>query len=259
MDSTNTLEGHFNTLKSRIQAKTSTLLDVYEAVTFTERAALAANHTASPSLPPALVDFLAIFLSLEVLSMMSYRGVCHFVKILIQCCFDVLSGVEQDSGRAVMEAVFEGRPTRTFKWMPREWVLATDEQATSFSVSVCEFDEENTATDIMARLEPFIGCANRRLDVFIELNNTLTTLNSLQDETATTDVLPACFSFFVKEFSSNIKAAETNDKVSAVLIELCKALETLAANENDGGVLREGDRRLSIPVPECQVRGQQRR
>ena len=47
LDNTNTLEGHFSTLKSRMTTKTSTLLDVYEAVTFTERAALAANHPAS--------------------------------------------------------------------------------------------------------------------------------------------------------------------------------------------------------------------
>ena len=77
-----------------------------------------------------------------------------------------------------MEAVVEGHPIRTFKWMPREWVLATEEQAPSFDVSVCEFDEEKTPADIMARLEPFIGSANRRLDVFIELNDALTTLNS---------------------------------------------------------------------------------
>ena len=81
LDNTNTLEGHFSTLKSRIQAKTSTLLDVYEAVTFTERAALAENHPASPSLPPALVDCLADVISLEVLSMMSYRGVCNFLEM----------------------------------------------------------------------------------------------------------------------------------------------------------------------------------
>ena len=87
----------------------------------------------------------------------------------------------------------------------------------------------------MARFEPFIGSANRRLDVFIELNNTLTTLNSLQDETVPTNVLPACFSFFVKEFSRHVKAAETNEEISAVLIELCNTLETLSEKENDGG------------------------
>ena len=68
---------------------------------------------------------------------------------------------------------------REFMWIPREWIIPPYEQAPSFSVSVYEFEEENTPTDIMARLEPFIGSANRRLDVFIELNDALTTLNSL--------------------------------------------------------------------------------
>ena len=45
---TNKLDGHFNTLKSKMTTKKSTPLDVYEAVTFTERVALVANHPASP-------------------------------------------------------------------------------------------------------------------------------------------------------------------------------------------------------------------
>ena len=249
LDNTNTLEGHFSTLKSRMSTKTSTLLDVYEAVTFTERVALAANHPASPSLPPTLVDCLAVVLSREVLAMMSYRGVCNFLELVIRRCFNVISGVEQESDM-VVEAVVEGRPIGRFKWMPPEWILTTEEQKPSFSVSVCEFDEENTPTDIMARLEPFLGSVNRRLDVFVELNNALTTLNSLQDETTPTNVVPACFSFFAKEFSRHVKAAETNDEVSAVLIELCNTLETLSAIKN--GCLDSDRRRPSIvdpPVP----------
>ena len=70
-------------------------------------------------------------------------------------------------------------PIGMFKWMPPEWNLTTEEQTPSFSFSVCESDEENTPKNIMARLEPFIGSANRRLDVFVELGNTLTTMNGL--------------------------------------------------------------------------------
>ena len=110
--------------------------------------------------------------------------------------------------------------------------------------------EENTPTDIMACLEPFIGSANRRLDVFIELNNALTTLNILQGETTPTNVLPACFSFFIKEFSRHVEAAETNEEVSAVLIELCNTLETLSAIENDGwSIVKRRPFIVDPPVP----------
>ena len=51
-DNTNTIEGFFTTVKSRIPSKTSTLLDIYKAITFTENVALATNHPASP-LPPS--------------------------------------------------------------------------------------------------------------------------------------------------------------------------------------------------------------
>ena len=157
------------------------------------------NQPASPSLPPTLVDCLTEILSQEVLAKMSYNGVCNFLELVIRCCFNDISGVEQDSDR-VVEAVVEWRPIGRFGCMPPEWILTTDEQTPSFSVSVCEFDVENTLTDIMARLEPFFGSVNRRLDIFVELNNALKTLNSLQDETTRTKVLPACFSFFVESF-----------------------------------------------------------
>ena len=61
------------------------------------------------------------------------------------------------------------------------------------------------------------------------------------------NVLLACYSFFVREFSRHAEAAQTNEEVSAVLSELCKALETLAMNENVG---RNFDkRRPSIVLP----------
>ena len=81
-------------------------------------------------LPPVLVDGLSTILSREVLAMMSYRGVRNFSELIARCCFDVISGVEHDSG-SVVEAVAGGRPIRTFMWMPRELILATDEQAPS--------------------------------------------------------------------------------------------------------------------------------
>ena len=46
------------------------------------------------------------------------------------------------------------------------------------------------------------------------------------------NVLPACYSFFVKEFSKHAEAAQTNEEVSAVLSELCKALETWVHNNS---------------------------
>ena len=132
---------------------------------------------------------------------MSFNCVCNFLELVIRRCFNVISGVEQESDM-VAEAVVELFPIGMFKWMPPEWILTTEEQTPSFMVSVCEFHKEKSPMDIMARLEAFLGSADRRLDVFVEPSNTLTSLNSLQDEAVTTNFIPARFSFFVKEFSS---------------------------------------------------------
>ena len=71
LDNTNTIEGYFNTIKRRTPSKTATLLDIFNAVTFTEESALAANHPSSPPLPNSLADGLSAVISREVLGMMS--------------------------------------------------------------------------------------------------------------------------------------------------------------------------------------------
>ena len=58
LDNTNTIEGYFNTVKRRTPLKTSTLLDIFKAISFTEQSALSVNHPSSPHVPKTLVDCL---------------------------------------------------------------------------------------------------------------------------------------------------------------------------------------------------------
>ena len=195
------------TVKPRNPTKTSTLLDIFQAFTFSENVALTANHPESPSLPRPLVDCLAKVLSMGVLLVMTYRGVCRFLDLLIRTCFVLIYGTEQDESetRVVVDAIVGNRPIESHKWIPSDWVLSTQKSTPTFSVSVCDFGEENAPMDIMARLEQFIGNANRRLDIFIELNNALTTLQSLGKEPTQTSVLPVCYSFSSKRSQSTQK------------------------------------------------------
>ena len=130
--------------------------------------------------------------------------------------------------------------------MPSEWILSTQNPTPTFNVSVCDFAEEKAPTDIMARLEPFLGNANRRLDIFIELNNALTILQSLGNEPTQTNVLPVCYSFFYKTFSRHAEVAERDGEVSAVLTDLCARLKSLSSTQKETSGER---RRPSIVDP----------
>ena len=129
------------------------------------------------------------------------------MDLLIRTCFVLVSGTEQDEGETgvVVDAIVGNRPFESHKWMPSDWVLSTQKSTPTFSVSACDFGEENAPMDIMARLEQFIGNANRRLDIYIELNNALTTLQSLGKEPMQTSVLPVCYSFSSKRSQSTQK------------------------------------------------------
>ena len=53
-DNTNSIEGYFGIIKRRLKKNTSTLLDLFNAVDFTEASALARSDPARPRVPPDL-------------------------------------------------------------------------------------------------------------------------------------------------------------------------------------------------------------
>ena len=75
------------------------------------------------------------------------------------------------------------------------------------------------------RLEPFIGMANRSIDLFKSLNNALVTLYSLEGRTESQNVMPVCYSFFNKEFARYAEIGTVNSEVASVLNGLCDSLE----------------------------------
>ena len=57
-DNTNTIERYFHVVKGRVPLASPPLLDIYNAVSFTETAALTRNNPVSPVLPETLEDCL---------------------------------------------------------------------------------------------------------------------------------------------------------------------------------------------------------
>ena len=134
LDNTNTIEGYFNTIKRRTPSKTATLLDIFNAVTFTEESALAANHPSSRPLPNRLADCLSAVISREVLWMMSTTGVHAFLNCLVSSINVIISNRAQTDEVPIVVVqthLLQGRVINTFMWMPNEWLLSLDEAETT--------------------------------------------------------------------------------------------------------------------------------
>ena len=228
----------------------STLFDIYKAVTFTEECALSSNHPNSPLLPVTLVDCLKSVVSMEVLSVMSAQGVRAFLKYLVECIGLILFNKPQTEDTIlgfVYQHLSTGETIDRFRWMPNCWLLSNEEASPSHQVLKMKVDEHFCPTNVVMRLEPFIANANRSLEVFQILNNTLSTLNGLQGCIESQNVIPVSYSFFMNEFTKYSEVAKQNDEVAIVLGELCLSLEEITFKETS----QNGATRRSIAEPKA--------
>ena len=77
-----------------------------------------------------------------------------------------------------------------------------------------------------------ISNANRSIEVFKLLNDTIETLYSLETGTVLQSCMPVGFAFFTKEFTRYAEEALTNPEVAQILRELCEAIEPVTVKEN---------------------------
>ena len=239
LDNTNTIEGYFNTIKKRVPLKTATLLDVYKAVTFTEEWALSSNHPNSHLLPATLVECLTSVVSTEVLSVMSATGVRSFLNCFVECIMTVMFNKPQTEDRIlgfVFQHLITGEMIDRFRWMPDSWLLSVEEAFPSHEVLKMKIDEVFCPINVVMHLEPYIAIANRSLEVFQMLNDTLSTLKSLKGCVGSQNVIPASYSFFINEYTKFSEAAKENDEVAMVLCELCRSLEEFTFKEENRNV-----------------------
>ena len=90
-DNTNSIEGYFGIIKRRLKKKTSTLLDLFNAVDFTEASALARSDPARPRVPPDLARCILRVLSPSAFVTLSKRGVDEFLSLLVHVSLSAFS------------------------------------------------------------------------------------------------------------------------------------------------------------------------
>ena len=235
LDNTNSIEGYFHGVKSRIPLKTATLLDIFNSVTFTERIALAKNHPAGMSIPPPLVDCLDSVVKREVLHMLSSRGIHSLLNRVVRSVMNILSDVDQSDDEYVIiiqHRISHGQIIDSSSWMPEEWLLSTTKNEPTHEVLMSQTVEEFNPANIMMRIEPLISNVNRSIDVFKQLNDTLETLYTLETGVLPQRCMAVSFSFFTKEFTRFAEEALTNPEVAQVLSELCESMEHVPVKEN---------------------------
>ena len=94
-----------------------------------------------------------------------------------------------------------------------------------------EVKGHSNGVDIMPRIEQFLGLANRDRALFTILDDTLSTLYNLAGEPFMSNVCPATYHFFQREFTRFSDMSRTNTEMLVVLNDLCDALEKKCSNK----------------------------
>ena len=165
---------------------------------------------------------------------MSSCGVHSVLNCIVCSVMNILSDVgkgDDDVMNYIRHHVEHGKVIDTFTWMPGEWLLPLGKPSTTHSVLISKADEEFDPTNIMMRIEPLIGNANRSNEVFKILNDTLATLYSLEARIAYQSCMPANFTFFSKEFARYAEEALSNPEVAQILREQCESAERIRSKE----------------------------
>ena len=104
----------------------STLLDLFEAINFTEATALASCDPAIPSIPSALKKCILRVLAPSVLATLSKKGVDGVLLMIIEVCVGILSGqnsFHEQNRLLVFDSIVNGSWINTYNWMPSCWIV----------------------------------------------------------------------------------------------------------------------------------------
>ena len=128
LDNTNTIEGHFNGIKQRMQVSPLTLLDVFRAVDSTEPTVLASWSPFIPNLPHSLKIVMLLILSPDVLNVVSSIGIQQLLHTIISLSTAILTDCQTALNEVdlhIYAAIVDGVRNETFGWMPCEWIASS--------------------------------------------------------------------------------------------------------------------------------------
>lgn len=186
VDNTNVIESYFSAVKKRLCRTTHTLLDVYNAVDFTDVTALARNNCFAARLRPQLHDCLAMVASPDLLNVLAPAGVNTLIRLIIHACVAILNDTDPEDNitRSLFLSIQKGVLVDKYSWMPLSWIIPTAQPVASHEISRIDVVEANGPQDVLSMLEPFLSIPHRSLTVFTEVNTALTILYTLKMATS---------------------------------------------------------------------------
>ena len=121
IDNTNTVESYFNVIKGRLETTRPTLVELYNAINFTEMSVLASRNPCSPELPQCVLSILLTVVTMDIVNMLTMKGVQSLLDLLCLVALDIVfdrnDGVTKSSYDLVRNAFESNTPIDTFLWM----------------------------------------------------------------------------------------------------------------------------------------------
>ena len=151
------------------------------------------------TIPLPLIDCLVSIVKQNVLIVLSSCGAHSLFHCVVVSVMNILSDVGESGDKSldiIQRHISRGQLISTFSWMPGEWLLSSEKPSPTHKVLISQTDEEFNPANIMMRIEPLISNANRSIEVFKQLNDTLETLYTLETGVVPQRCMPVSFSFF---------------------------------------------------------------
>ena len=113
------------------------MLEIYNAVTFTETVALKRNNHVSLNLPKTLVECLLNVVSPDVLNAMSMECIETFLLLLVQTALFVISenGDAAERFQEPEQAIPESKVIERFQVIPDTWFMSQQNRVPSHEIN----------------------------------------------------------------------------------------------------------------------------
>ena len=239
-DNTNTIEEYFSIIKRRVKKNSSSLLDLFEAINFTEATALASRDPAILSDPPVLEKCILHILASSVLAILSKSGVDGVLLMIIDVCFAILSGrfsFHEHGHLMVFDSIVNGTRITSSHWMPPSWIVPIETASPTHKIEQVSFESEMNSVNATMRIDPWLGIANRNVDVYDTLMGALSALCTMTGKRANYNEYLLNYSYLKRQFTEFAKLMERED-VASVFTETIQTLE-LIRNQDEQTTIRK--------------------
>ena len=153
---------------------------------------------------------------------------------MIEVCVGILSrqfAFNEQSRLLVFNSIVNGTKINTHNWIPSCWIVPSETTTQTHQIEQVGFASEMNSVNAPMRIDPYLGIANRSVDVYDTLIGALSSLCTLTGKTPKHNECPLSYASLKEQFAE-LAAHVERDDVACVFRETLQTLERIQ-NKDD--------------------------